>query len=129
MHLEREELLKQKAIIEAHLNWLNEKLSQFPTAEDNWTAKETSVAQPAEAVTLSSSSQLSEHLNSPAANNPAAYRMETEHADIDPNQFVSSPNNTGITTQQKVGCVIAAVAVCLLFIGGLFGSYIWELLF
>lgn len=126
MNWTREELLKQKALIEQHLNWLNEKLESL---ENNST--DSPKPQPSEPQTAAKTTAIHEPVAVSDKQEESEKKGENEDTsrdaeEIDVSAYASASDNVGVTHSQKVGCIVAAVVVCLLFLGILFGvSYIW----
>lgn len=138
MNLSRDELLKQKEIIESHLAWLNQMIAQLPntglTVPPQSDATPVEVQEPVATLSNNAASQSpilqAAPLVSTAAPTPDIAAAATAHSqDFDPTQFATSRDSMGITTMQKAGCIFVAVAICLSFLGLLFGEYIWDKIF
>lgn len=101
MALDRDELIRQKALIEEQLRWVNQKLSELrPTTK-------------AHAHTKAESAEASSP--TPAMPPPAPGPQ------IDAEDFNTGDPATGVTTLQKLGCVVFAI---LLVAGALFLMFI-----
>lgn len=120
MNLTRDELLKQKAIIENHLAWLNEKLAQLPSVSDAYKSEHGAAEanEPIHDQVQPTTHRLATHA--------VAENLSPDPDHVDPSQFVSQNDFKGVTTTQKTGCIFVAVAICVAFIWLLFGEYLVE---
>ncbi len=104
MNLTREELLRQKALVEEQLRWIDAKLAE--SGDDASPEVETSVTPAPQPVVTPA----------PAASTP----VTPIAAGTSTMDFSSDGPAEGITSEQKVGCFILVVLVCAGILAALF---------
>lgn len=102
MSFSREELLRQKALVEEQLRWIDAKLAETGQAPSS-TALPPSAAQPS--------------LQPQEVTSPAPAMASTSVSGM---EFASNGPSEGITSAQKIGCFILVVLVCAGVLAALF---------